>query len=177
MFIPQAWTFLLQVLAREDQVKDIFQYWPPPGDSNDYIHPTTATSGITSTATIRKPQGTLQTVFNCVILVKLAVWPVYVPVALPSSPMSPRSPSGSAPRPPPPAQTQALALPPEFAELGDLKIARDTHFAELRNALAECGIRFTNPPEYFKSFIEGSTTRKFEFLEPENVYQELLVRF
>ncbi len=195
-FIPQAWTYLLLILARDDRVKDIFQYWPPPGDSNDYVHPmgsgsTFGSGGAANAATTtRKPPGTLQTVFDCVIIAKPAVWPVYAPVALPSSPLSPRSahaslsqspgrPHSSIPSSPKTttqAQAQSPAPPPDFAELGTLKIARDNHLLDLRNALAECGIRFTNPPDHFKGLIEGSKERKFEFLEPENVYEELLVR-
>ena len=38
-FIPQAWTVLLDVLAHQDLVGDIYEYWPPPGAMDDYIAP------------------------------------------------------------------------------------------------------------------------------------------
>jgi sacsin len=66
---------------------------------------------------------------------------------------------------------------PQFAELGNLKVALgDVHFLDLMNALAECGITFTKPPNHFKSLIENCKLRRFQFLEPENVRKELLVR-
>lgn len=204
-FIPQAWTFLLNVLAREDKVKDIFEYWPPPGGSNEFHAPAgvgsravgagiASESGTGGTSGVGRSQSMLQTLFDCVIIAKPAIWPVYVAVASPS-PASPARtvtttrmtnspartaytiPRSATPPPNPVLQVPASPLVPEYAELGNLKIAKeDVHFPDLRNALADCGIRFTKPPVHFKSLIEGCKIRQFRFLEPDNVHQELLVR-
>lgn len=202
-FIPQAWTFLLNVLAHRDQVKDIFEYWPPPGAMNDYIAPASNTgigsdyAGTNFGATVAggpttssggglRSHGMLQTVFDCIIVAGASVWPVYVasypPVFIPF----PRSPatvtsaskSGSQSVAPLPA-VLTVPDPPlsttEFAGLGSLKVAReDSHFLDLRNTLAECGIKFTKPPLHFKTLIEGCKGKSFQFLEPGNVYEDLL---
>jgi hypothetical protein len=162
-FIPQAWTFLLHVLARDDKVVDIFEYWPPPGGSAEFNAPvgigfgprtrsdtTGAASGTGTSSLTGRSQGMLETVFDLVVIAKAAVWPVYFPT---------------------------FPQLPEFAELGNLKVALEVvHLLDLRSSLVECGIRFTKPPSHFKSLIENNKFRKFEILEPENVRKELLVR-
>ncbi|KAF9445202.1 hypothetical protein P691DRAFT_676124 [Macrolepiota fuliginosa MF-IS2] len=182
-FIPQAWTFLLHTLAREDKVKDIFEYWPPPGGPTDYIAPAdggSATRGAGAGGSGRS-QGMLQTVFDCIVIAKPAVWPIYVAVP-PPTPLSPSRLTSITPTPAYPQpiistspQASSPAPPPEFMELGNIRIAReDTHFPDLRNALADCGVRFTKPPMHFKNLIEGCKKRRFEFLEAQNVHKELL---
>ena len=52
----------------------------------------------------------------------------------------------------------------------------DVHFLDLRNTLAECGIRFTKPPPHFRNLIEGCTHQIFQFLDPVHVHEDLLVR-
>lgn len=181
-------------------MKDIFEYWPPPGGFDDSIAPAAGTAtrggstfgtgvGSSGTSISGRPNGMLQTVFDCVVVAKPAIWPVYVAIT-PSVPVSPPRTTATTTYPnlggvalPPPAQVMMPAVqtqlpPPEFAELGNLKIARDdVHFPDLRNALADCGIRFTKPPIHFRSLIEECKRRKFEFLEAQNVYEELLVSF
>jgi sacsin len=205
-FIPQAWTFLLNILARMDEVKDIFEYWPPPGAMNDFIAPastnftghggltfgTNGSSSIKSTNGPTRSQGMLQIVFDCVVVAQAVVWPVYTPFYPPlpmPPPRLPTKPSGKSlstgsgpltPQPPAPATPPTTISPPTpttFAELGNLKVAReDAHFLDLRNTLAEFGIKFTKPPTHFNALIQGCTARKCEFLEQKNVYEDLLVR-
>jgi len=91
-FIPKAWTVLLDVLAHQDLVRDIYEYWPPPGAMNNYIAPASESgtdlniiapnapsvgvsklSGVTT-----RPKGMLQTVFDLVVESKAQIWPIYV---------------------------------------------------------------------------------------------------
>ncbi|KXN83780.1 Sacsin [Leucoagaricus sp. SymC.cos] len=173
-FIPQAWTFLLNVLAHDDHVKEIFEYWPPPGAMKDYIAPVgggyvAGTGGGGLTGGAGRSQGMLQMIFDCVVVAKASVWPVYAPCHPPALSVAPpwtESTDVTVSEPP---------TLPEFAELGSLKVAReDSHFSDLSNTLAECGVKFTKPPTCFKALIEGCSARKFELLEPANVYKDLL---
>jgi len=70
----------------------------------------------------------------------------------------------------------AAPAPLEFVELGSIKMAREDVYLDLRNTLAECGVRFTKPPLHFKNLIEECTHQTFQFLDPVHVHEDLLVR-
>lgn len=87
-FIPQAWTVLLDVLAHQDLVRDIYEYWPPPGAMDDYIAPASenlkhtiigpSDGGSKSSGVTTRSRGMLQTVFDLVVGSQAQVWPIYV---------------------------------------------------------------------------------------------------
>jgi len=108
-FIPQAWTVLLDVLAHQDLVGDIYEYWPPPGAMDDYIATasesgadlkhiigpnTPSIGGSKSSGVTTRSRGMLQTVFDRVVMSRAQVWPIYVALdqsissALPAKPSS-----------------------------------------------------------------------------------------
>ena len=109
-FIPQAWTVLLDVLAHQDLVRDIYEYWPPPGAMNDYIAPasesgtdlkhiigpnTPSVGGSKLSGVTTRSRGMLQTVFDRVVVSQAQVWPIYVALGQSVSSALPAKPSFS----------------------------------------------------------------------------------